>query len=583
MGTWKMNTIVYSKEVFENICARLRRIYGDAAVDLTKRFQHIIGRYGVGEDVPPHRAYWDENDVILITYADSVREEGMPPLAALRRFCVEHLKERISTVHILPFYPWTSDDGFSVVDYRAVAPEYGKWKHVEALGNDFSLMFDLVLNHCSRESRWFKDFVTGIAPGCQYFLPTNPELDLSRVVRPRPWPLLTRTATRDGDVWVWTTFSEDQIDINWRNPDVLFEFIDIIFHYLAKGCRVFRMDAVAFLWKEVGTDCLHRPETHEVVKLLREVVNLVCPDAVILTETNVPHEENMSYFGDGDEAHMVYNFSLPPLLLHGLLNEDSTVMTLWAAGLPDLAYGQTFLNFTASHDGIGVRPLQGLVSTDEIDLLANAVRKKGGRVSTKRNSDGSASPYELNITWWSAMADKGEDEVSEERFLCSQAVMLAFRGIPAIYFHSLVATPNDLSGMQASGENRTINRRKYDRKELDGLLLSEGETPARVFGRYLEWLKRRRNHPAFHPDAPMRVLETAANVFAFWRGSEEVGEEVLCIFNFSREAVAVQLGAWDSRFRKGKSPRDILGGKTVKLESKGTVRLDGFGAMWIRV
>jgi len=120
--------------------------------------------------------------------------------------------------------------------------------------------------------------------------------------------------------------------------------------------RIARLDAVAFLWKELGTNCLHLPETHELVKLFRDVCEIVAPRAIILTETNVPHAENVSYFGQGDEAHMVYQFSLPPLLLHAFITGNGQYLTHWASGLEPPPAGCTFFNFTASHDGVGVRP-----------------------------------------------------------------------------------------------------------------------------------------------------------------------------------------------------------------------------------
>ncbi|MGE9296820.1 MAG: alpha-amylase family glycosyl hydrolase, partial [Puniceicoccales bacterium] len=302
------------QQILARIKKRLRYLYGDQADQLTERLYYMVGRYGVGTQPPikPENP-WTENDVFLITYADMVQQEGEAPLATFRRFATEHLKGAINTVHILPFYPWSSDDGFSVIDYREVKSDYGNWRDVERLGDDFKLMFDLVLNHCSSQSAWFRDFLVGIAPGDEYFLEMDPATDVSAVVRPRTSPLLTKTITRDGDAWVWTTFSADQVDLNWQNPDLLFEFLDILLLYISHGATTVRLDAVAFLWKELGTDCLHLPQTHEMVKLLRDVCELVAPHVLIITETNVPHAENVSYFGNNDEAHMVYNFSLPPL------------------------------------------------------------------------------------------------------------------------------------------------------------------------------------------------------------------------------------------------------------------------------
>ncbi|NDV61320.1 hypothetical protein G0Q06_02515 [Puniceicoccales bacterium CK1056] len=561
---------------------RLHRLYGDRASQLIRRFEALLGRYGVGLDPPLQTEFWDHRTAVVITYADSIRRQGERPLQTLHAFCKTRLKGTLSTIHILPFFPWSSDDGFSVIDFREVQKDYGKWDDVEQLGSDFELMFDLVLNHCSRKSQWFRDYVTGIAPARWYFLPMDPKTDLSSVVRPRPWPLLTKTATRDGPAHVWTTFSADQVDLNWQNPDVLFEFLDILFLYLSKGCRIFRLDAVAFIWKQVGTNCLHLPETHEIVKFFRDVLDLVAPDAILLTETNVPHEENISYFGDNDEAHMVYNFSLPPLILHALLMEDGTVLSNWAKLLPQLSPGQTFFNFTASHDGIGVRPLQGIIPDKDIQWLADEVVKRGGRVSMKANSDGSQSPYELNISYMEALRVIDDHALSLTRFLLSQAIVLAFKGVPALYIHSLLGSGNDYEGMEATGENRSINRKKWDADELDELLDDPDSPNALVFRKLAQWLAVRNQHPAFHPGSQMQVLDLDAGIFAFLRTSRTKAEKILCLFNMTSKPREV---FWADCF-PGIKPRDqvreLLSNKRVGAK-KGKITLPPFHASWLMV
>jgi len=570
-----------SREQLLRIEKRFKRLYGNEGMHLTPRFLQLLGRYGVGAVGESHERYWDQHDIVLITYADILQAEGEAPLKTLHRFARRHLKTAIRTIHLLPFYPWSSDDGFSVIDYREVAPENGKWEDVLSLHEDFNLMFDLVLNHCSRHSRWFKDFVTGIAPARWYFLPMDPKTDLSEVVRPRPWPLLSKTATRDGPAWVWTTFSEDQVDLNWKNPDVLFEFLDILFLYLSMGCRIFRLDAVAFLWKEIGTSCLHLPETHEVVKLFRDVLDFVSPDALLLTETNVPHDENIRYFGGGDEAHMVYNFSLPPLMLYSFLREDCSPLQRWARQLPPLPSGQAFFNFSASHDGIGVRPLQGLIPASEIRFLEKAVKERGGRVSMKANADGSNSPYELNITYLDALSIPGDEERGVARFLCSQALVLAFRGMPAIYFHSLVGTPNDQEGLAGSGQNRRINRKKYAREELEAALASKEGWQARIFARLTTWMKRRQDHPAFHPDGAMEVLDLGPDLFGFVRTSPLGNERILCLFNFTSRPVERTWKSIFPPFAESVSRRELLSNRLIKTGPRRKVTIPPFYALWV--
>mgnify|MGYP002631312506 CR=1 FL=1 len=576
------------QERMESIRKRLVRLYGDRAPELLERLRRAIGRYGVGYDVVPKTDWWDEKDIVLITYADMVQHADERPLVTLRRFLEERLKGAFKTVHILPFTTWSSDDGFSVIDYREVAPEYGQWEDIEALGSGFKLMFDLVLNHCSAQSEWFRDFVSGVEPASRYFIEADPSADLSAVVRPRPWPLLTKVERLHGDTHVWTTFSEDQVDLNWENPDLLFEFIDILFLYLSKGMSTVRLDAVAFLWKEIGTSCIHLPETHEVVKLLRDIIGLVAPHAIILTETNVPHEENISYFGQGDEAHMVYQFSLPPLLLYSLLKGDCQHLRQWASDLPAPENQTSFFNFTASHDGIGVRPLQGLIPNEELDWLIQEVVRRQGFVSTRRLPDNTESPYELNITYSSALSCDDDESLGLRRFLCSQAVCVSMRGIPGIYFHSLTATPNDLHGVQVQGHHRAVNRKKWLETELAQLLDDPDTNNNHAFNAMTTLLRRRASHPAFHPDATQEVIDFGNELFAFVRESLDQSQRILCLFNMSNQVVAPNLPAiqgalnWDPN--KHSQLRDLLAGLSfppVPIQPTGDLQLAPYQSSWL--
>ncbi len=564
----------------DRIRRRLKRLYGDRAGLLMERFYMMIGRYGVGLKSPRHRRLWSEKDAVLITYADMVRAENEKPLKVLRRFLNTHCSGAFSALHILPFFPWSSDDGFSVIDYREVNPAYGSWEDVEALGEDFSLMFDLVLNHCSAQSEWFRDFVTGIAPARFYFIPLEPETDLAQVTRPRASPLLTKTQTRDGEAWVWTTFSADQADLNWKNPDVLFEFLDILFLYLSKGARILRLDAIAYLWKNIGTNCIHQPECHQVVRLFRDVLEIVAPYTLLLTETNVPHKENISYFGDGNEAHMVYNFTLPPLLLYSLLRGDGSALTAWAGSLAPPKKGCAFLNFTASHDGVGVRPLQSIIPSEEIDWLAEQTRKRGGRVSMKTDPGGLQSPYELNITYFDALGDPDHPELGTARFLCSQAIMLALQGIPAVYFHSLTATPNWEEGVRHTGQNRAINRRKWEKEEIETLLKDKNSVPARIFSACLRMLRRRAKHPAFHPDGAQQVYDIGPEFFCFTRTSPDGEETILCLCNLTASERTIRRFPDIPMLRKAKGLYGVISAKIIS-GNVNSLTLAPYQAVWL--
>ncbi|MDX1356379.1 MAG: sugar phosphorylase [Halomonas venusta] len=528
----------------------LSHLYGPRASEVQRRLGQHIEHFRNTSQTPAitentasesdNAPTWSEKDQWVISYGDSIVAEETPPLAVLNEFLQRYLGERISGVHVLPFFPWSSDDGFSVIHYREVNPELGDWQHIRELANHYDVMGDLVLNHVSRESLWFVDYLTGSLPGRDYFIEVDPETDVSDVVRPRSSPLLVPISTRRGTRHVWATFSEDQIDLNFENPDVLLEFVGILLFYLQQGVRIIRLDAVAFLWKRLGTPCIHLPETHTVVRLLRAIVDEIAPGTLIITETNVPHAENISYFGlerlangSPDEAHMVYQFALPPLLLHTLTRGEATTLQTWLASLPILPRHCTYLNFTASHDGIGVRPLEGLLPDHERDALLELMHRFGGFVSMRSNPDGSDSPYEINITWFEAMRGtrRGPDPWQIARFLCSQAIMLTLQGIPVLYIHTLTGTLNDVEGVERSGRLRSINRRRWQRDEL-ALLLESPSTPTHdVFHALSRLLELRRTEPCFHPNATQRVLTTPPEVLAIERGPLSDGRRLLALFN----------------------------------------------------
>jgi len=476
-----------------------------------------------------------ERDSILITYGDQVRESGRPPLQSLAEFLHETIQGIISSVHILPFFPYSSDDGFSVIDYQSVNPDFGNWDDVAQLNRNFRLMFDAVINHISVESRWFQGFLEGDPNYTDYFISVDPHTDLSQVVRPRALPLLTEFETSSGSKWVWTTFSKDQVDLNYQDPDVLLEIVGTLLFYVGHGAEFIRLDAIAYLWKEIGTTCIHLPQTHRVIQLFRDILNLAAPYVMLITETNVPHQDNISYFGNGEnEAQMVYNFALPPLVLHTLHTGDAATLSEWAASLKPPSDQTTFFNFLASHDGVGINPARGILTEDEIQALIRRVRAHGGLVSNKQNPDGTQSPYELNINYFDALSDPhGNDslQIQIDRFFCAHAIMLCLVGVPGIYFHSMFGSRGWPEGVAKTGRNRTINRQKLIRDDLERDL--GGQDPIRqgVFQRMSQLLKARAAHPAFDPHGKQRVVEFNQSIFAVLRTSPLNGEQVLCLHN----------------------------------------------------
>lgn len=570
----------------DQIFKRLEFLYENKDVsELVNKVKDLIKSYGFKiQDSPQEGGSWSADDTVLITYGDTIRSNNgqKNTLQVLEKFVNEKLDDAVNTIHILPFFPSSSDKGFSVIDYKEVREGLGDWDDIERLSEKYKLMADLVINHTSRFSKWFKNYQTNQAPGKDYFIEVNPDTDVSSVTRPRKSPLLSTVETNNGMKYVWTTFSDDQIDLDFTNPDVLLEFIDIFLFYLSKGISIVRLDAIGYLWKEIGTTSIHLDETHEVVKLFRNIVDYIDYDATIITETNVPFKENVSYFGEGDETHMIYQFSLPPLLLHAILTENGQYLTQWAADLPEPPNGCTYFNFTASHDGIGVRPLEGLVPEKEFEYLVEGTKQRGGFVSYKENPDGSQSPYELNITYFDAFEVPGQSatDLQVKRYMCSQTIALALQGIPGIYFHNFTATSNYLEGVAETGEKRIINRREWLKEELDNYLNEDSTVGGQVLNKYKNILKIRRKHPAFSPHAVQDVLKLGNDFFAVERTNEEKNESVICISNITSKAKSISSNKLKPATGDAKKLPNLLNGKDRSIQPE--LELEPFETVWLK-
>jgi glucosylglycerate phosphorylase len=545
---------------------------------LITRFQEKSGT----PDPTSHQPYsFTQEDVVLITYPDQISDNRRPPLRVLFNFLKTKIGDAVNSLHILPFFPSSSDDGFSVIDYCQVDKAFGTWEELTAISRVYRLMCDAVLNHVSSKSRWFQGFLAGEPDYADYFITCSPGTDLSGVTRPRPYPLLTPFETKTGKKWVWTTFSSDQIDLNFKNPGVLIDMIKVLLTYIEKGARIIRLDAIAYIWKQVGTACIHRPEVHSIVKLFRRILDRVSPGTVLITETNVPHQENISYFGEGkDEARMVYQFPLPPLIVHALVHETASFICEWASGLRLPGGDATFFNFTASHDGIGLRPLKGLVPDEDIQTLVKITRQRGGDVSYKTDQDGGKSPYELNINFLSMLSGPGEDfSLCVQRFLLSQSIMLIMPGVPGIYFHSLIGSVNDGEGPRKTGAPRSINREKLRLSDLERELNTD-ERRKQVFSFYMIMLSLRKKEPAFSPAVPFRVVQTGNRVFAIER-IPRVGASIVAVHNMSSKTIRTEITPSSAG---GKTFTCLLTSKTVKAGPQGQcmITLPPHHFLWLK-
>jgi sucrose phosphorylase len=569
------------RQLRARIRAQLERVYG------TSRARRLVTplieamRYGgTIADPLPYLNRWDETDVWIITYAGSIHEPGRPGLQSLLEFMDRYFADSINGVHVLPFFPYSSDDGFAVIDYFSVDKSAGSWKDVRAIADRYRLMADLVINHASSQSQWFRNFIARKDPGKDYFKEASPEDDLSQVVRPRSTPLRNKVQTADGERWVWCTFGPDQIDFDFSNPEVLLRFVEIIHHYLANGIRVLRLDAVAFLWKEPGTSSLHDQRTHEIVKLLRTLVEHYDPQVMLITETNVPNRDNLTYFGNANEAHAIYNFSLPPLLIHTLLTGDCRHLKTWIMSMPPARNGTAYLNFIASHDGIGLRPADGLLSASEMTNLLETLTSFGGRISIRTGPDGQPHPYEVNISLLDALSGtiKGPDEHRIARFVCAHAIMLSLEGIPAIYIHSLLATPNDLEAVAETGRSRSINRHVWPREEIEALLSNKRSTNSIVFRALCDLLMLRRRQKAFHPNAIQFTLHLGLEFFGVWRQSMDREQDIFCISNVTdrQQSLALENVNLVSTVRW----RDLVSGLEVS-DGQREILLEPYQTIWL--
>ena len=538
----------FKQPLKDKLVQQLSTIYDDVPLeesfdDIAQSLLDIMELSSKEITAKPFSNHWSEQDVILITYGDSIIEADQAPLKTLKSFLDSTIGDTINSVHILPFFPYSSDDGFSVIDYSSVNESLGSWQNIEQISKNYRLMSDLVINHCSSRSAWFDNFIKGEGQGSDFFFTALPDDNLSKVVRPRTSPLLKEVETGKGKKFVWCTFSHDQVDFDFRNPEVLKAFTSIIKQYLDSGVKIFRLDAIAFLWKIVGTTSINLSQTHEVVRLLRTLIESAEPTAVIITETNIPNTQNLTYFGNANEAHGIYNFSLPPLLINTLLTGNCLYLKRWLMSMPPSQDGTMYFNFIASHDGIGLRPAEGLLSENELDNLVQTVQGFGGKISWRTTDNGEQKAYEMNIALYDALQGtvKGKDQWNFERFICAHAVMFALEGIPGIYIHSMLGTQNDYQKLANTHHNRSINRRRWHVDALEEALADKNLHHAKVLSTLKSLLDIRIKQSAFHPNATQFTLHLGLQLFGFWRQSKDRKQSIFCVSNISDQSVVLPL------------------------------------------
>ena len=549
----------------------LQSLYGDKSDWVIEKVEELLEKYGNSNNY--NETKLSEKDVILITYGDNIQQKENSHLQTLNKFIVKYCLPEINTTHLLPFYPYTSDDGFSISDYFEVNPNFGNWDDVKTIADNSNLMFDGVINHMSKSSKWFKSYLNNEKGFEDFFINVNPNVDLSKVVRPRALPLLTEFKDSKGlEKHIWTTFSEDQVDLNFSSPKVFIKILEVLLFYVSKQAKFIRFDAVAFLWKTIGTSCIHLPETHIIIQLYKKIITSITKNIHFITETNVPHLENISYFGDGkNEADLVYNFTLAPLLVYSIMKNNVETLTNWATSLKLPSKKVCFFNFTASHDGVGIRPLQNIISDNEIDELATWTLKHNGKVSYKNNEDGSQSPYELNCNYMDILSNEKEDDATRvNKMLLTQAVMLAVPGIPGIYIHSLIGSQNYYEGVEKSGINRRINREKLDFDTLELELNDKKSLRNKIYSNYKKLLNIRTTEKAFNPFGSATYFSKENHkIFVIKRQFNN--EIIYAVFNFSNQLIKMNALA--------KNVSNLLNDKKLKED---TWQIKPYNFVWYK-
>ncbi len=582
-------TQIDSKKKFDRLrlCKLLETIYKDHTTEelnlICNQLLQILDNFSeksryeeISEDEK-----WDESFAVLITYADGVYKKGETTLVTLRELLSKYFGSLSKVVHILPFLKSTSDGGFAVSSHKSLEEKFGSWEDLKSISNNHYLMADLVLNHVSSSHPWVQQFIKCQEPGLSNVFSPSQDLDWKNVIRPRSSSLFSQINTEDGQKQVWTTFGPDQIDLNWLNPKMTIDFLNLIITYLSNGIKWLRLDAVGFIWKEPGTTCLHLPKAHSIVKILRILLNDLLKDGVLITETNVPQKENLSYLIPEDEADMAYNFPLPPLLLEAIISSRADILNSWICDWPELPKTTTLFNFTASHDGVGLRALEGLMNEQRIkDLLINC-EKRGGLVSHRRLSNGEDKPYELNISWWSAMEDPGRDSnrFQYERFLLTQLLVMSLKGVPAFYLPALLASENDIKSFSMTGQRRDLNREKFKSEKLAAVF----NNPESYANKNLKYLRHamdvRAKLSQFHPQSHMECLsKNRADIVALKRG---IGSKaVFTIHNMTENKINYRF--IDYEFNKLiKNDLNMQDYLTSNKYNSNNIELDPFQVIWL--
>ena len=517
-----------------------------------------------------------EKTSLVICYGDNINSNQKSSFQVFQNFFKKNLKKYFDAIHFLPFYPSSSDSGFAVKDHYKIERRIGSWSDIKKISKSSHVMADIVINHSSARGLWFKNFLKKKRPGKDYFLTVNSKFNTSKVVRPRDHKLLKKIDIFGKSDFLWRTFSADQIDLDFKNPSVLLRFIKIMVHLVSNGVTIFRLDAIAYLWKKNGTNCINLKQTHEIVKLLRLISNILNVETIIITETNLPEKENLSYFGKNDEANWIYNFSLPPLLIHAFLFENSSYLNKWSKKLPNAKFQNSYLNFIASHDGIGMRPTEGILNERSLNNFLKRLKKNGSKFSYRKVQNKSKKVYEANITVFDALKKSDADPNGKfflERYIAAHAIMISFEGVPAIYFNSLFGKSNDEAKYVITGNNRDINRYKWSYENITKKLNNKNSKQSIFYQNLGKLLEIKRKQKAFHPNAKRLNINLGSKLFCFKRTSLDKKQTIISITNCS------SVDQYPKLNKKYGNWKNIINPKINSLNK--SFKLKPFETMWL--
>ncbi len=438
-----------------------------------------------------------DNKIMLITYPDSMGKD----LNDLSFVLNKHFRDIIGGVHILPFYPSSGDRGFAPLTYQEVQKDFGSWEQVEEVAQGYSMMYDFMINHISRSSEYFKDFMENKDSSMykDFFIrykefwqggePTDEQV--YKIYKRKPKAPYFEVEFKDGTKEkVWCTFDEEQIDLD-VTKEATKEFIrDTLVHLCEKGAAVIRIDAFAYATKKADTSCFFlEPETWELLEFLQDIVAPY--DVIILPEI---HEHYTIQLKLSDKGYWVYDFALPMLVLHTLYSGNSKRLVDWLKICPRKQF--TTLD---THDGIGVVDAADVMSLEEIEQTKEYLFSRGANVKRVYNTMeyNNLDIYQLNCTYFSALGD------DDQKYLLARAIQFFAPGIPQVYYVGLLAGKNDIELLEKTKIGRNINRHNYTLDEI------EQEVQRPLLKKLYELMRFRNSYPAF--GGAMHIDEAAGS------------------------------------------------------------------------